>query len=237
VECLSIHLSLLFARVTSARDPANPAQTVLLPNGNILPTAGTSAESSKEISPCRTGFVTKLGPQISLFPVPIFGVNICPFNYGIKWFYSEIDYKRQRLQVKSVQHLFFLPAIQRSLRSDPNPRSSFPQAQIFNGGSKSSCSGKFHPFKTHSALFFSIPTSDFFFRHFLVGAFHRAFDSHWGQLNILFPRSCGNFWSPRVYWSRIQENPLQSGFMRVSSVARCFQELAFTPNRRLEKLV
>jgi hypothetical protein len=35
-----------------------------------------------------------------------------------------------------------------------------------------------HPFKTHSALFFSIPTSDFFFRHFLVGAFHRAFDSH-----------------------------------------------------------
>jgi hypothetical protein len=31
-----------------------------------------------------TGFVTKLGPQISPSPVPIFGVNICPFNYGIK---------------------------------------------------------------------------------------------------------------------------------------------------------
>jgi hypothetical protein len=28
--------------------------------------------------------VTKLGPQVSLSPVPFFGVNICPFNYGIK---------------------------------------------------------------------------------------------------------------------------------------------------------
>jgi hypothetical protein len=83
-ECLSIHSSLLSARATSARDPANPAQTVLLPNGNILPTAGTSAESSEEIFPCRIRFVTELGPQISLFHVPIFGVNICPFNYGIK---------------------------------------------------------------------------------------------------------------------------------------------------------
>jgi hypothetical protein len=29
-------------------------------------------------------FFTKLGPQVSPFSVPIFGVNICPFNYGIK---------------------------------------------------------------------------------------------------------------------------------------------------------
>jgi hypothetical protein len=29
-------------------------------------------------------FFTKLGPQIRLLPVPNFGVNICPFNYGIK---------------------------------------------------------------------------------------------------------------------------------------------------------
>jgi hypothetical protein len=74
-ECLSIHSSLPSVRATSLRDPANPAQTVLLPNGNKLPTAGISAESSEEIFPCWTGFVTKLGPQISLFPVPIFGVN------------------------------------------------------------------------------------------------------------------------------------------------------------------
>jgi hypothetical protein len=107
-KCLSIYSSLPSVRTTSPRNPANPAQTVLLPNRNKLPTAGTSAESSEEILPCRTGFVTKLGPQISLFPVPIFGVNICPFNYGIKWFYSEINCKHQYLQVKSVQHLFFL---------------------------------------------------------------------------------------------------------------------------------
>jgi hypothetical protein len=138
---------------------------------------------------------------------------------------------------KSVQHLFSLPSIHRWLRSDPNPRSSFPQAQIFNGGSKSSCSGKSHPLKVHSALFFSTLSSDFFFRLFLIGALHRAFDSHRGQLNILFPWSCGNFWSSWIHWSRIQENPFQSSFIMASSVAWCFQELAFTPNCRLEKLV
>jgi hypothetical protein len=31
-----------------------------------------------------TDFFTKLGPQIRLPSVPNFGVNICPFNYGIK---------------------------------------------------------------------------------------------------------------------------------------------------------
>jgi hypothetical protein len=31
-----------------------------------------------------TDFFIKLGSQIRLLPVPNFGVNICPFNYGIK---------------------------------------------------------------------------------------------------------------------------------------------------------
>jgi hypothetical protein len=34
--------------------------------------------------PAEWRFFTKLGPQVSPFPIPIFGVNICPFNYGIK---------------------------------------------------------------------------------------------------------------------------------------------------------
>jgi hypothetical protein len=50
-------------------------QTVLLPNEDALPTAGAFAESSDEIFSCRMEFITKLGPQISLSPVPIFGVN------------------------------------------------------------------------------------------------------------------------------------------------------------------
>jgi hypothetical protein len=54
-----------------------------LPNEDALPTAGAFAESSDEISFYRMEFITKLGPQISLCPVPIFGVNICPFNFGI----------------------------------------------------------------------------------------------------------------------------------------------------------
>jgi hypothetical protein len=122
-------------------------------------------------------FFTKLGPQIRLSPVPNFGVNICPFNYGIKVILFWNWLNCQRLQVKSVQHLFSLLAIHRSLRPDPNPRSSFPKARIFNGGSKSSCSGKIHPRKFHLALPFSIFTSDFSLRLFLIGAFHRSFDS------------------------------------------------------------
>jgi hypothetical protein len=30
------------------------------------------------------GFLTELDPQIRLLPLPNLGVNICPFNYGIK---------------------------------------------------------------------------------------------------------------------------------------------------------
>jgi hypothetical protein len=32
----------------------------------------------------QTDFFTELGPQIRLLPVPNFGVDTCPFNYGIK---------------------------------------------------------------------------------------------------------------------------------------------------------
>jgi hypothetical protein len=60
------------------------AQTVLLPNDGLLPTASIFTESSEEIFPAEWHTVTKLGPQVSPFPVPIFGVNICPFNYRIK---------------------------------------------------------------------------------------------------------------------------------------------------------
>jgi hypothetical protein len=92
-ECLSIHSSLPSVRATSPRDPANPAQTVLLLNENTLPTAGISAESSEEISPCRSEFVTKFGPQISLRLVPIFGVNnlnvVAPCTRDIHTFFTQ----------------------------------------------------------------------------------------------------------------------------------------------------
>jgi hypothetical protein len=55
-----------------------------LPNDGVLLTASIFTKSSEEIFPAEWHFFTKLGPQVSLFPVPIFGVNICPFNYGIK---------------------------------------------------------------------------------------------------------------------------------------------------------
>jgi hypothetical protein len=72
---MPIHSSPSSVRATSPRDLVNPAQTILLLNENILPTAGISTESSEEIFPSRMEFVTKFGPQISLLPLPIFGVN------------------------------------------------------------------------------------------------------------------------------------------------------------------
>jgi hypothetical protein len=70
-----IHPFVPSAQATSPCDPAKSAQTVPLPNGSKLPTASISAESSEEIFLCWTGFFTKLGPQIRLSPLPIFGVN------------------------------------------------------------------------------------------------------------------------------------------------------------------
>jgi hypothetical protein len=64
----------------SSRIPENflsKAQIVLLPNDGVLPTASIFTESSEEIFPAEWHFVTKLDPQVSSFPVPIFGVNIC----------------------------------------------------------------------------------------------------------------------------------------------------------------
>jgi hypothetical protein len=60
------------------------AQLVLLSNDGLLPTASIFTESSEEIFPTEWHFVTKLGPQVSPFPIPIFGVKICPFNYRKK---------------------------------------------------------------------------------------------------------------------------------------------------------
>jgi hypothetical protein len=60
------------------------AQTASLPNDGALPTASILYRFFWETFPSRMAFITKLGPQVSLSPVPFFGVNICPFNYGIK---------------------------------------------------------------------------------------------------------------------------------------------------------
>jgi hypothetical protein len=67
----------------------------------------------------------KFSSHVSLFLVPIFGVNICSFNYGITGdFIPELTINTQRPQAKSVQHPFFLPSNRWSLRPDPNPSSS-----------------------------------------------------------------------------------------------------------------
>jgi hypothetical protein len=74
-------------RATS-RIPENfllKAQTVVLSNDGALSTASILYRILwEDFFPAERYFVTKLSPQVSPFPVPIFGVNICPFNYGIK---------------------------------------------------------------------------------------------------------------------------------------------------------
>jgi hypothetical protein len=83
----------------------------------------------------------KFGSHVSLFPVPIFGVNICPFNYGIKGdFIPELTINTRCLQAKSFQHPFFPPLNHWSLHLDPNPSSSTLQASIFKWRTKTKLS-------------------------------------------------------------------------------------------------
>jgi hypothetical protein len=64
-------------------------------------------DSFEEIFPSRMVFITKLNPQVSLSPVPFFGVNICPLQLRDKSdFIPELTINAQQLQVKSVQHHF-----------------------------------------------------------------------------------------------------------------------------------
>jgi hypothetical protein len=112
-------------------------ETTLLPNDDILPTADAFTECFEENLLPNGAFSTKLGPQVSLFPVPIFDVNIWPFNYGIKDdFIPELTINAQRPHAHSVQHPFFPPSNHWSFRSDPNPSSSTFQAPIFKWRTK-----------------------------------------------------------------------------------------------------
>jgi hypothetical protein len=54
-----------------------------LPNVGVLPTASTFTESFEEIFPAEWHFVTKLCPQVSLFPVPIFGETVLELVTGL----------------------------------------------------------------------------------------------------------------------------------------------------------
>jgi hypothetical protein len=86
-------------------------KTALLPNDDILSTTDAFTECFEENLLPNGAFSIKLGPRVSLLPVPIFGVNIRPFNYGIKDdFIPELTINAQRFQAESVQHPFFPPS-------------------------------------------------------------------------------------------------------------------------------
>jgi hypothetical protein len=56
---------------------SSKCKAALLPNDDTLPTADTFTECFEENLLPNGVFSTKLGPQVSLFPIPIFGVNTC----------------------------------------------------------------------------------------------------------------------------------------------------------------
>jgi hypothetical protein len=84
----------------------------------------------KEIS-YRMVLFCQIRPTCQSPPGPNFGVNICPFNYGIKDdFILELTINAHRSQAESVQHPFFPPSNRWSFHPDPNPSSSTFQASI-----------------------------------------------------------------------------------------------------------
>jgi hypothetical protein len=82
-ECLSIHSSLPLGPRHHAIPQNQCKQSLCRTEANCRPQAPLP-NLLKKPSFSRTDFSTKLGPQIRLLPIPNFGVNICPFNYGIK---------------------------------------------------------------------------------------------------------------------------------------------------------
>jgi hypothetical protein len=82
-ECLSIHSSLPLGPRHHAIPQNQRKQSLCRTQAYCRPQAPLS-NLLKKPSFSRTDFFTKLGPQIRCLPVPNFGVNICPFNYGIK---------------------------------------------------------------------------------------------------------------------------------------------------------
>jgi hypothetical protein len=122
-----IHHQLVSLFVSNPRHHALPNAsafirgTVLLPNHDVLPTTDASTECFEENLMREWYSSAKFDSHVSLFLVPIFGVNI----YGIKGdFIPELTINTQRPQAKSVQHPFFPPLNRWSLRLDPNPSSS-----------------------------------------------------------------------------------------------------------------
>jgi hypothetical protein len=82
-ECLSIHSSLPLRPRHHAIPRNQRKQSLCRTEANCRPQAPLP-NLLKKSSPTGWDFFIKLGPQIRLPPVPNFGVNICPFNYGIK---------------------------------------------------------------------------------------------------------------------------------------------------------
>jgi hypothetical protein len=81
---------------------------------------------------CRMAFLYQTRPTSQFFSCTNFWCQHMPFQLQDKSdFIPKLTINAQRLRAKSVQHPSFPLAIRWSLRSDPNPRSSIPQAQIF----------------------------------------------------------------------------------------------------------
>jgi hypothetical protein len=109
-------------------------------------------------------FFTKLGPQVSLFPVPIFGVNIFPFNYGIKSdFIPELTINAQRLRAKSIQQPFFPPPTVGIFAQTQTLVHQTFELKSSNGRPRPGSLGKSHPPKAHLVLPSSNSISDFSF--------------------------------------------------------------------------
>jgi hypothetical protein len=132
----------------------------------------------KKLSFFWTDFFIKLGPKIGLLPVPNFGVNICPFNYGIK-----SDFIPKLTPIASVFRLNLFNTY--SLSSQSIGASVqiqtlghlFPKLKFPMAGQNQAAQVNFIPvsFIRHYLFDFYLR---FLLRLFLRGALHRAFDSH-----------------------------------------------------------
>jgi hypothetical protein len=124
-----------------------------------MPTASIFTESFEEIFLPNGASLPNSAHKSVPFPVPIFGVNICPFNYGIKVIFileltimlnvSELNLFNTRSFL--LQSIGVFAQIQTLVHQSLKLKS-------LNGGPRPSSSGKSHSLKTHSVLLFRFPS-------------------------------------------------------------------------------
>jgi hypothetical protein len=167
-------------------------------------------------------FITKLGPQVSLSPVPFFGVNICPFNYGIKVILFRNWPQTLNVFKSNLFNAIFPPVIRWSLHSDLNPRS--PTFKLKPSMADQAIQVNFIPLR-FIRYYLSDSHLRFIFPPFLDRSYPPSF---WFTLRTTQHLISSVLWESLIPASSLKPNPGESPLKRLYQGPSCGKMLSRT---------